>query len=115
MNRIDVPCRDLTVSTHVHQDAGVLVQVRDIGEGFDPGFVDQMFNAFQTTKKRGLGMGLSISRSIVENHHGHLWATGNEGPGAGFHFTHFNDPYPSEDRSGYLLLFQGSDTDNTNV
>ena len=113
MSRIDVPCRELTVSTHAHQDAGVLVQVRDIGEGFDPGF-DQMFNAFQTTKKRGLGWGFrSVARSwkITMDQ---LWATGNEGPGAGFHFTHFNDPYPSEDRSGYLL-FQGSDTDNTNV
>jgi signal transduction histidine kinase len=77
---------------------GVLVQVRDTGEGFAPGFVDQMFNAFQTTKKGGLGMGLSISGSIVESHDGQLWATANEGPGASFHFTLFNDPYLSEDR-----------------
>jgi signal transduction histidine kinase len=72
--------------------------VRDTGEGFAPGFVDQMFNAFQTTKKGGLGMGLSISGSIVESHDGQLWATANEGPGASFHFTLFNDPYLSEDR-----------------
>jgi predicted ATPase/C4-dicarboxylate-specific signal transduction histidine kinase len=96
MNRIDGPRRELIISTQVHRDAGVLVEVRDTGEGFDPGFVDQMFNAFQTTKTGGLGMGLSISRSIVENHYGQLWATANQGPGASFHFTLFNSPRPSD-------------------
>jgi PAS domain S-box-containing protein len=98
MSRIDGPRRELTISAHLHRDAGVLVQVRDTGEGFDPGFVDQMFNAFQTTKKGGLGMGLSISRSIVESHYGQIWATANEGPGARFHFTLYNDPDPPDDR-----------------
>jgi signal transduction histidine kinase len=92
MNRIDGPRRELIISAQVHQDEGVLVGVSDTGEGFDPGFADQMFNAFQTTKTGGLGMGLSISRSIVEHHYGRLWATANEGPGASFYFTLFSSP-----------------------
>jgi signal transduction histidine kinase len=60
----------------------------------DLGFVDQMFNAFQTSKKGGLGTGLSISRSIVESHGGQIWSTANECRGASFHFTLFNDIYP---------------------
>jgi signal transduction histidine kinase len=49
--------------------------------------MEKVFTAFHTTKPGGLGMGLSISRSIVENHDGRLWATPHEGPGASFHFT----------------------------
>jgi C4-dicarboxylate-specific signal transduction histidine kinase len=98
MNRIDGPRRELIISAQVHQDEGVLVGVSDTGEGFDPGFADQMFNAFQTTKTGGLGMGLSISRSIVEHHYGRLWATANEGPGASFYFTLFSSPSLSDSR-----------------
>jgi signal transduction histidine kinase len=56
--------------------------VRDSGIGLDAQMVDQMFDAFFTTKPGGMGVGLSISRTIVEAHGGRLWATPNDGPGA---------------------------------
>jgi signal transduction histidine kinase len=61
--------------------------VRDSGIGFDPQSAERMFDAFHTTKPGGLGMGLSISRSIIESHGGQLWALPNDGPGATFQFT----------------------------
>ena len=61
--------------------------VRDAGIGFHPQNVEQIFEAFHTTKPGGLGMGLSISRSIVESHGGRLWAIANEVNGATFQFT----------------------------
>jgi C4-dicarboxylate-specific signal transduction histidine kinase len=65
----------------------VRVAVRDSGIGLDPVRAERIFEAFHTTKPGGLGMGLSISRSIVENHGGRLWAVPNDGPGATFRFT----------------------------
>ena len=65
----------------------VWVAVRDSGIGLDPVRAERIFDAFHTTKPDGLGMGLSISRSIVENHGGRLWAVPNDGPGATFRFT----------------------------
>jgi len=97
MSRVEGRRRELMISTQIHGEAGVLVKVQDTGEGLDPQLVDQIFNAFQTTKTGGLGMGLSISRSIVENHDGQLWATANDGPGATFEFTLFNRDRPLED------------------
>jgi signal transduction histidine kinase len=61
--------------------------VRDSGTGFDPLNAEQIFDSFYTTKPGGLGMGLSISRSIIESHGGRLWAVSNDGPGSTFHFT----------------------------
>ena len=61
--------------------------VQDVGVGFDPDAMDKLFQAFYTTKNDGMGMGLSISRSIIESHHGRLWATRNDGPGATFCFS----------------------------
>jgi signal transduction histidine kinase len=69
------------------QCAEVLITVRDSGTGFDPQNIDRLFNAFYTTKSQGLGMGLSISRSIIEAHGGRLWATVNVPRGAVFQFT----------------------------
>jgi signal transduction histidine kinase len=63
------------------------VAVQDCGIGIDPLDVERIFDAFHTTKPGGMGMGLSISRSILESHGGRLWATANGGPGAAFHFT----------------------------
>jgi len=65
----------------------VLVAVRDSGPGLDLGGLDRLFHAFYTTKPQGMGMGLAISRSIVEAHGGRLWATANVPHGAVFEFT----------------------------
>ena len=64
-----------------------MVTVQDAGIGIDPNTVDQLFSAFFTTKPGGMGMGLSISRSIIEAHGGRFWATENAGHGATFHFV----------------------------
>jgi signal transduction histidine kinase len=61
--------------------------VQDAGLGFDDHLVDRIFEAFYTTKNDGMGIGLSVSRSIIENHHGRLWASSNNGPGAAFSFS----------------------------
>jgi signal transduction histidine kinase len=65
----------------------VLVSVRDSGPGLDPEGLERLFEAFHTTKPDGIGMGLAISRSIVEAHGGRLWATPNAPRGAVFQFT----------------------------
>lgn len=65
----------------------MLVAVQDCGEGIDGENLEEIFNAFYTTKSQGMGMGLAISRSIIENHGGRLWAESNEGPGVTFKFT----------------------------
>jgi signal transduction histidine kinase len=64
-----------------------LISVSDLGMGLPVGEGDKIFDAFFTTKPQGTGMGLAISRSIVESHGGHLWATANSGQGATFYFT----------------------------
>jgi signal transduction histidine kinase len=79
--------RELVVSTHRETTERVRVAVRDSGSGIDPLLADRMFEAFHTTKRHGLGMGLSISRTIVEHHGGRLWAVPNDGSGTTFHFT----------------------------
>jgi signal transduction histidine kinase len=68
------------------RDGQLQFSVSDTGTGL-PAEMDQIFSAFFTTKPRGSGMGLAISRSIVESHGGRLWATANGGRGATFHFT----------------------------
>jgi C4-dicarboxylate-specific signal transduction histidine kinase len=79
--------RALLIRTHRGQGDEVRVAVRDSGIGFDPLSTERIFDPFHTTKPHGLGMGLSISRSIVESHGGRLWAAANDGPGATFQFT----------------------------
>jgi PAS domain S-box-containing protein len=76
--------RELLIRSAKHPD-GVLVQVQDSGKGLDPQHADRIFEPFFTTKAEGIGMGLSISRSIVEAHGGHLWATPGSPHGAVFH------------------------------
>ena len=78
--------RELLIST-AKTDPGVLVSVRDSGPGLTPESVERLFESFYTTKPGGLGMGLSICRSIIETHGGRLWASANEPRGAVFQFT----------------------------
>jgi signal transduction histidine kinase len=77
----------LTVKTGRGEGGQVLISVSDTGVGLPAGGADEIFNAFFTTKPQGSGMGLAISRSIVESQGGRLWATSNDGRGATFHFT----------------------------
>jgi signal transduction histidine kinase len=78
--------RELHVASE-KDDAQVMLTVRDTGHGFDPDARDRIFEAFFTTKAHGMGMGLAISRSIVETHGGRLWATESEIRGSAFRFT----------------------------
>jgi signal transduction histidine kinase len=78
--------RELLISTRNEPD-GVSVGVRDSGPGFTPAVLDRVFEAFYTTKPGGLGLGLSICRSIVEAHNGRLWASANLPRGASFQFA----------------------------
>jgi len=87
MGGIDEGARELQISTETDAAGGVLVAVRDTGPGLDPTSVDRLFEAFYTTKPGGMGMGLSICRSIIEAHGGRLWACANEPWGAVFQFT----------------------------
>jgi signal transduction histidine kinase len=78
---------ELTVKSQLEQDRQLLFSVSDTGPGLPAENVDKIFSAFFTTKSKGSGMGLAISRSIVESHGGRLWATANDGQGATFYFT----------------------------
>jgi C4-dicarboxylate-specific signal transduction histidine kinase len=79
--------RELLVRSGIDESQRVLVVVRDSGPGLDLQSLERLFDAFYTTKPHGLGMGLAISRSIIEAHGGRLWATANEDRGATFQFT----------------------------
>jgi PAS domain S-box-containing protein len=92
MNGIDAmkdvdETRELTIQSQHGKDGQVLISVSDTGVGLPPQQADKIFNAFFTTKTHGTGMGLRISRSIVESHGGRLWAVDNSPHGATFHFT----------------------------
>jgi PAS domain S-box-containing protein len=86
MKTVDGP-RQLTLGTQNENKEQVLVSVQDTGIGLPPNQAGQIFNAFFTTKEHGTGMGLRISRTIIEAHGGRLWATDNYPRGASFHFT----------------------------
>jgi PAS domain S-box-containing protein len=87
MSGVDDRPRELTIRTEREEGDRVRLTVRDAGAGFDPRAMDRLFEAFYTTKNDGMGMGLSVSRSIIESHQGRLWATLNDGPGATFSFS----------------------------
>ena len=77
----------VTVKSQLAEDGQIEISVNDTGPGLPLGKADQIFDAFFTTKPQGSGMGLAISKSIVESHGGRIWASGNGGRGATFHFT----------------------------
>jgi signal transduction histidine kinase len=81
------PGGELTIKALRAENGQVLITVSDTGVGLPPEQEDHIFNAFFTTKAKGTGMGLSITRSIVESHGGRLWASANPGRGATFHLT----------------------------
>jgi signal transduction histidine kinase len=80
------PAGEITLSSQL-KDSQLLISVSDTGRGLPPEQAEQIFNAFFTTKPQGTGMGLTISRSIVESHGGRLWVTATSGSGATFQFT----------------------------
>jgi signal transduction histidine kinase len=86
MSTVEAGPRELLISTEQTQTGGVLVSVRDSGPGIDPDHLDRVFEAFYTTKSSGVGMGLSICRSIIDAHGGRLWADMNASRGAVFRF-----------------------------
>jgi len=79
--------RDLVVCSAKDGPESVLVTVRDSGTGLDESMLDRLFEAFYTTKDHGMGIGLAVSRTIIQAHGGRLWATPNQPQGAMFHFT----------------------------
>ena len=87
MVTVDDRPREIDIKTELDADDLVRVTVRDSGVGFDSRDADKLFGAFFSTKPQGMGIGLSVSRSIIESHHGRIWAVRNEGPGATFAFA----------------------------
>jgi PAS domain S-box-containing protein len=87
MSAIKERARVLEVATAKYGPDAIVVAVRDSGPGLEPQHMERIFDAFYTTKPQGMGMGLAISRSIIDAHGGRLWALPNQGPGATFQFT----------------------------
>jgi signal transduction histidine kinase len=79
--------RDLLIKTELDEGELVRFIATDVGVGFAAEAAAKLFDAFYTTKGEGMGIGLSVSRSIVDAHHGRLWASANRGPGATFAFS----------------------------
>lgn len=87
MGEVNDRPRHVVIRTETEGAGTVRLSVRDVGVGLDPADLERVFDAFYTTKSTGMGIGLAISRSIMERHHGRLWAAHNEGPGATFAFS----------------------------
>jgi C4-dicarboxylate-specific signal transduction histidine kinase len=87
MSGVEDRPRQLLIRTERGEGERVRLSVRDAGVGLDPQNADRLFQAFYTTKDDGMGIGLSVSRSIIESHQGRLWAEPNDGPGATFSFS----------------------------
>jgi signal transduction histidine kinase len=101
MRDVDDRPRELIVRTERDEDQRVRLTVRDVGVGFEPERADKLFETFYTTKSGGMGIGLAVSRTIIEAHRGRLWAERNDGAGATFSFS---VPCRSED-----VVVYGSD------
>ena len=87
MSSVDDRPRRLLIRTERDEGEHVRLTVQDVGGGLDPAGMDRLFDPFYTTKNDGMGIGLSVSRAIIERHRGRLWAVANEGPGATFAFS----------------------------
>ena len=88
MRGVDDRPRQLLIGTNLDEDGNVRLTVQDAGVGFESKDIDRLFESFYTTKTDGMGIGLSLSRSIIEGHRGHIWAEPNfSGPGATFSFA----------------------------
>ena len=87
MSGVDDRPRRLVIRTEPDEDDQVRLSVKDAGVGFGPAGAERLFEAFYTTKSDGMGIGLSVSRSIIESHNGRLWASPNDGPGVTFCFS----------------------------
>jgi len=87
MRTVSDRARALRIRTQEQPSGSIIVLVKDSGVGVDPDHSSRIFEAFYTTKAKGIGMGLTISRSIIEAHGGRLWAVANDGPGSTFCFT----------------------------
>jgi signal transduction histidine kinase len=96
MSGMSEGARELLIRTEKAQSDAVLVRVQDSGPGFPPESAERLFESFYTTKPGGLGLGLSICRSIIEAHQGRLWATANSPRGAVFQFN--LPPYSSGEK-----------------
>ena len=87
MSTLEGRPRELVIKAQNDEGGQVRIEVRDSGVGLDEESTQKIFDPFYSTKPAGMGMGLSISRSIIQNHGGRIWATPNDGPGTTFHFT----------------------------
>ncbi|HSE24977.1 MAG TPA: ATP-binding protein [Pyrinomonadaceae bacterium] len=87
MSGVDDRPRQMVIRTERDENDHVRLTVQDAGVGFEPQAGNSLFEAFYTTKSSGMGIGLSVSRSIIESHHGRIWASPNDGPGATFSFS----------------------------
>jgi signal transduction histidine kinase len=87
MSDIEDRPRQLLIRTESGDGKNVQLTVQDTGTGFAPSAAELLFESFYTTKNDGMGIGLSVSRSIIEAHRGRLWASANDGPGSSFAFS----------------------------
>ncbi len=87
MSSVEGRARDLVITSRNLEPEQVQVTVEDAGTGLDPDAIDKILEPFYTTKSGGMGMGLSISRCILQAHGRRLWATAKDGSGTRFHFT----------------------------
>jgi C4-dicarboxylate-specific signal transduction histidine kinase len=87
----------------------VTLSVQDVGVGIQPEITEKIFDAFYTTKTGGMGVGLSVSRSIIERHQGRIWAASNDGPGVTFHVTIARTPTESRSRTEITKLMSTQD------
>ena len=87
MRLVDDRPRQLVIRTARDDGDRVRLTVQDAGIGLDMSDLERLFDAFYTTKSNGMGIGLSVSRSIIESHRGRLWAEPNDSPGATFSFS----------------------------